>query len=340
VLILGFKVKITTSLTIINQLYLPMFVQDNNKQDNNNQNQQNSDTNQTLSENQAGGDSVQSVQSEQPVQNQQTNQQAQPSQPSQLVQSSQPGNVAPQADQTADQTQEDYVNSYEPPPKQVDEVDQTQTAEQLQQLRQSEESQRSEQAQSPQEPQQPREPQQASQPPESQQSAQPSELQQSQPSEKNQTNEAVQKNLVSEKLEDQNIFFLLGVEDGTTEEKERFLDELQQVVWEDFLENDLELLITTQEKERVDQILNNADLSDLDKQEQVLNYLSNLIPDLEEIMLEKALELKQEMVKERVEGMRQYYADKEEVLGKIDQAAQMFAQGKWSSGAKLLNQVV
>jgi hypothetical protein len=340
VLILGFKVKITTSLTIINQLYLPMFVQDNNKQDNNNQNQQNSDTNQTLSENQAGGDSVQSVQSEQPVQNQQTNQQAQPSQPSQLVQSSQPGNVAPQADQTADQTQEDYVNSYEPPPKQVDEVDQTQTAEQLQQLRQSEESQRSEQAQSPQEPQQPREPQQASQPPESQQSAQPSELQQSQPSEKNQTNEAVQKNLVSEKLEDQNIFFLLGVEDGTTEEKERFLDELQQVVWEDFLENDLELLITTQEKERVDQILNNADLSDLDKQEQVLNYLSNLIPDLEEIMLEKALELKQEMVKERVEGMRQYYADKEEALGKIDQAAQMFAQGKWSYGAKLLNQVV
>jgi hypothetical protein len=295
VLILGFKVKITTSLTIINQSYLPMFVQDDNKQ-----NQQNSNTNQP----------------------QQPDQQAEATQTGQLAQSVQAGDVSAQTLQTTDQTQEDYVNSYEPPPKQVNEADQTQTAEQSRQSHQAEESEPTEQAQSLQEPQQPQEPQQSSQPPE-----------------ENQINETAQESSVSEKLEDQNIFFLLGVEDGANEEKERFLDELQQVVWEDFLENDLELLITTQEKEQVDQMLNNSELSDLDKQEQILNYLSNLIPDLEEIMLEKALELKQEMVKERVEGMRQYYADKEEALSKINQAAQMFAEGKWSSGAKLLNQV-
>ncbi len=144
---------------------------------------------------------------------------------------------------------------------------------------------------------------------------------------------------VSETLEDQNIFVLLGVDDGSTQEKERFLDELQQVIWEDFLENDVELLVTSQEKEKVDAILNNNDLSDLEKQEQIIVYLEELIPDLEEIMLEKALELKQDMVKERIEGMREYYQDDKRALNQINQASRNFAQGKWASGAEILNRI-
>ena len=140
-----------------------------------------------------------------------------------------------------------------------------------------------------------------------------------------------------EKLEDQNIFFLLGVEDGKSDEKEKFLDELQQVIWEDFLENDLSLLITSDEKQVADKILAQTDLSDLEKQEKLIEHLAGLIPDLEAIMLEKALELKQDLVKERVAGMKEYYKDKSADLTKIDEAAQFFAQGKWMSGAKVLN---
>jgi len=140
-----------------------------------------------------------------------------------------------------------------------------------------------------------------------------------------------------EKLEDQNIFFLLGVEDGKSDEKEKFLDELQQVIWEDFLENDLSLLITSDEKQVADKVLAQTDLSDLEKQEKLIEHLAGLIPDLEAIMLEKALELKQDLVKERVAGMKEYYKDKPADLTKIDEAAQFFAQGKWMSGAKVLN---
>ncbi len=143
----------------------------------------------------------------------------------------------------------------------------------------------------------------------------------------------------SEKLEDQNIFTLLGIQDGSVQEKEQFLNELQQVIWEDFLEKDLELLISKEEQTKVEQILANQELSQLQQQEQILDYLADLIPDLEEIMLEKALELKQDMVKERVEGLKQFYAGDDQALAKIEQAQALLAQGKWHSGAEKLNRL-
>ncbi len=143
----------------------------------------------------------------------------------------------------------------------------------------------------------------------------------------------------SEKLVDQNIFVLLGVTDGLKREKESFLEELQQVIWEDFLENDLELLVTSQEKQKIDQILANDELNDLQKQEEIIVFLDELIPDLEEILMEKALELKQELVQERVQSMRDLYAHDEEKNQQIQQAAQLFSQNKWRSGAEILNQI-
>ena len=53
-----------------------------------------------------------------------------------------------------------------------------------------------------------------------------------------------------EALISQNIFDLLGVTDGTEAQRNEFLDELQQAIWEDFLENDLELLVTDNEREQ------------------------------------------------------------------------------------------
>ncbi|MEA2056275.1 MAG: hypothetical protein U9O78_00960 [Patescibacteria group bacterium] len=143
----------------------------------------------------------------------------------------------------------------------------------------------------------------------------------------------------SEKLEEQNIFTLLGVEGGDQEEKEQFLDELQQVIWEDFLENDLPLLVTTAEKKDIDQILDDKDLNDLDKQDKIIQYLDKLIPDLEEIMLEKALELKEELVLERVAAMKKFYAGDQTKQNKISQAQELYNQNKWASGTKLLNQI-
>lgn len=141
----------------------------------------------------------------------------------------------------------------------------------------------------------------------------------------------------AEALEDQNIFFLLGVEDSSEEEKEAFLDELQQVIWEDFIEIDVKSLITPEEFDQLKAIMNKGD--GVEVQEEMVVFLEKLIPDLEKIMLEKALELKEEMVMERIAGMSEYYLGKEEQLAKINQAKELISKDKWHQGAKLLNSV-
>src|SRR5260221_10105725 len=81
----------------------------------------------------------------------------------------------------------------------------------------------------------------------------------------------------SQSLEDQNIFHLLGVQDATDEEKEKFLDELQQVIWEDFLENDVELLLTEEELTDFKKISDNKELGEEDRQNKMIEFLEKLI---------------------------------------------------------------
>jgi hypothetical protein len=140
-------------------------------------------------------------------------------------------------------------------------------------------------------------------------------------------------------LEKENIFFLLGVEDGSTDEKEKFLDELQEVIWEDFVENDVELLLTSEELENFKKIQATGQINEPKVQEAMLTFLEKLIPDLEEIMLEKALELKEDLVMERVKGMEEYFAGNEEALSKVNSAKQMLDQNLWHDAAALLNTV-
>lgn len=141
----------------------------------------------------------------------------------------------------------------------------------------------------------------------------------------------------SELLEDQNIFTLLGVLDGTEEQREKFLDELQQVIWEDFLEYDVKLLITQDEYTELEKLLAEEGQNDLEKQEKIVVYLEKLIPDLEEIMLDKALELKEELTRERLAGVREYFAGKDDQLKKLDEVEALMQEGKWRSAAEMLN---
>ena len=140
----------------------------------------------------------------------------------------------------------------------------------------------------------------------------------------------------AETLEAQNIFELLGVSEGSDADKESFLDELQQVIWEDFLSSDIQLLLTRAELAEVQTIrAQNPDAAK--QQEAVVTYLEKLIPDLENIMLEKALELKREMVSERIAGMRSYLASKPEKLSELSKAEESIRQAKWATATKILN---
>ena len=141
----------------------------------------------------------------------------------------------------------------------------------------------------------------------------------------------------SEALEDQNIFHLLGIEDSTQEQKDQFLSELQQVIWEDFLEHDVELLLTDQEYQELKQQYQVDQKKPLAEQEEVIVYLEKLIPDLENLMLEKAIKLKADLVKERVISLREKFATQTDKLAELDKADALISQEKWLSTGQTLN---
>lgn len=141
----------------------------------------------------------------------------------------------------------------------------------------------------------------------------------------------------SESLADQNIFEMLGVTTGTPEQREQFLDELQQVIWDDFLEHDVKLLLTEQEQADLDQILGGSPNSTLEQQEKVVVFLEKLIPDLEDIMLEKALQLKAEMARERLSALKELHRNDPEKMAIITTAEQQMSQDQWRSATVSLS---
>lgn len=141
----------------------------------------------------------------------------------------------------------------------------------------------------------------------------------------------------SEALEDQNIFHLLGIDDGSQEQKDQFLNELQQVIWEDFLDHDVELLLTDAEYKELKEKYQLDQKKPLAEQEEVIVYLEKLIPDLENLMLEKAIKLKADLVKERIASLREKFATDSQKLAELDRADGLLAQDKWLSVAQTLN---
>ena len=143
----------------------------------------------------------------------------------------------------------------------------------------------------------------------------------------------------SQTLEEQNVFFLLVVDKSNPQEKESFLDELQQVIWEDFLESDVKLLITQEETKQLEELMQKPDMPEEEKQEKIVVFLEKIIPDLEEIMLEKAVELKGDMFKERILGLKEFYATDAEKLTAVNKAEDLMSQNLWLDSATVLNQL-
>lgn len=142
----------------------------------------------------------------------------------------------------------------------------------------------------------------------------------------------------SEDIADLNIFDMLGVKDGTPEQRDQFLNELQAVIWDDFIDHDTKLLLTEDEQKQLASILQ-PDPKSPENQEKAVVFLETLVPDLEEIMLEKALQLKEEMVRERLKAMQELHREDASKMGNLTQVEQLFNKKQWRSGSDLLNSI-
>ena len=142
-----------------------------------------------------------------------------------------------------------------------------------------------------------------------------------------------------ENLESQNIFTMLGLDSLEKLEKEDFLADLEELIWENFIEVELPLLLNSEERTQAEQILADKSKEENERKEALLTYLEKFIPDLEEIMYKKALSLKKEMFEERMKKIREE-ANEENNLGllaDLDQIQELIEAGRYKTATELLN---
>lgn len=146
---------------------------------------------------------------------------------------------------------------------------------------------------------------------------------------------------IAQSLENQSIFTLLGTQNTLSDdEKEAFLNKLQLILWNDFLENDVSSLITSEEYKILTTILKKDEVNASETQEEAVIFLENRIPDLEDILLEKALELKEKMIVERVSLLKEKYIneDKRRFRALIT-VENLFSKEQWKTGADILEAI-
>lgn len=141
----------------------------------------------------------------------------------------------------------------------------------------------------------------------------------------------------SEALIDQDVFVLLGVEDGADEQKQEFLDELVQVVWDDFVEEEAPELLKEADRHKLQELYTGSKTKELSNQGVTVDFLNARIPDLDRHIVALAAELKRSLMEERVAGMRELYKADPKALATIAQAETLIMQDKWRSAAMLLN---
>lgn len=142
-----------------------------------------------------------------------------------------------------------------------------------------------------------------------------------------------------EDLESQNIFSMLGLENLEESEKEAFLADLEQLIWDNFIEVELPLLLNSEQKAQADQILADNSKTEDERKEALLVYVEEFIPNLEEVMYKKALSLKKEMFEERLKKMRDQATEENNLslIADLDQIRELVAANRYKTATELLN---
>lgn len=123
----------------------------------------------------------------------------------------------------------------------------------------------------------------------------------------------------SDQLQKMSIFEMLGVV-GTEEEKEAFLTEVQDVIWQDVVENDLAPLLDEAELNEVEAMLNDEQASEDVKRDYLFDMILKKVPNAEEVLLSRTMQLKSDLLHERLHGMQQFFTGNEAALQKLEVA--------------------
>jgi hypothetical protein len=144
--------------------------------------------------------------------------------------------------------------------------------------------------------------------------------------------------VISQQLWDQDIFFLIGI-NGTEEEKNNYKNKLDQVVWDDFLINDAPLLLTNSEMIVLQVIIEHEDDDQSAKKQKILDYLATVCPDVDQLLDEKSLSQKEDMLYVRISEMERRYQYAPQALERIKDAKVACAMNRFHDAIAILNEV-
>lgn len=139
-------------------------------------------------------------------------------------------------------------------------------------------------------------------------------------------------------LTELDVFTILGVS-GTDEEKTAFLQEMQEVIWDDVVSSELDDNLTDEEMERIDDIIADTATSMDDKHNKLYAFLTEKIPNLTEVLTTKVNQFKMDLLDDRIEGMTEFYQSQNnaDALGKLEQALGMRNEERYSEAVAVLN---
>lgn len=145
---------------------------------------------------------------------------------------------------------------------------------------------------------------------------------------------------VYKQLQNISVFSLLGISEETTSESEKqlFLTELESTIWEQVVEEELKEALTEEEMDTIDTILNNEETPVHKKRSAIVDFVHAKVPDIEEKLLHEAQVAKFNLLQERIDGLRVFYANNQEQINILNQAEDLVENEKVSEAIALLNQ--
>ncbi len=142
-------------------------------------------------------------------------------------------------------------------------------------------------------------------------------------------------------FEQLDIFTVLGVAQDDPD-REAFLQQMEEAIWEEIVENELADKMGEAELAQLETILNDEATSVDDKREQLFGMLVGKVPNFEIVVREYTMAAKRDLLLERLEGTKEFYgttqpnADK---LSQVERAGQLYEAGEFSACAAALNAI-
>lgn len=125
---------------------------------------------------------------------------------------------------------------------------------------------------------------------------------------------------------------ILGPEEGDDKEFDDGLQDLVNVAWANFLDEEVASLLTDEQMQQLADVFKKEDV----KPEDVIAVLRAALPDFDRQFQQKVLEVKEGVVRGRVDGLMEEAVNDEQKKAALQEIVSLMDQGQWTQAEEKL----